>query len=105
MKKIPKIGLLYVLNWVLFVVFYALNIFDAVIFKTVSLSIAKLPFPETLRTILLTLWLTVPQSLILTAANKIYLKLPAKKFLLTQVIFAISVVMTVYIILYSIKIG
>lgn len=105
MKKIPKVALLYILNWVLFIIFYALDLFDAVIFKGVSLAIAQLPFPEILRTIILTLWIIVPQTLILTAANRTYLQLPTKKFLITQVLFAVSVVTVLYIILYNIKIG
>jgi hypothetical protein len=105
MKKIPKVLLLYVLNWVLFIVFYALQVFDALIFKTVSLSISQLPVVEVLRTIILVLWLIVPQTLVLTAANKTYLQLPAKKFILTQFIFGISVVLILYIVLSSLKIG
>ena len=105
MKKIPKVLLLYVLNWVLFIVFYALQVFDALIFKTVSISISQLPVVEVLRTIILVLWLIVPQTLVLTAANKTYLKLPVKKFILTQFIFGISVVLILYIVLSSLKIG
>ena len=105
MKKIPKVLLLYVLNWVLFIVFYAFQVFDALILKSVSLSIAQLPIVEILRSSILVLWLIVPQTLILTAANKMYLQLPPKKFILTQFIFGISVVLILYIVLNSLKIG
>lgn len=103
MKKIPKVALLYILNWVLFVVFFSFNIFDALIFKTVSVSISKLPIADGISTILLTLWMIVPQTLILTAANKMYLQLPAKKFIITQIFFAVSVVLVLYAVLMSAK--
>lgn len=105
MKKHPKVLLLYVLNWVLFVIFFALDIFDAYIFQSLAQSITNLPISKTFITILVTLWMIVPQTLILTAANKMYLRLPVKKFLLTQLLFGVSVVLVLYLALLNIKYG
>lgn len=98
MKKIPKILLLYIVNLLIFILLFASNFFNAFIFKAVSVSIAQLPFPEILRTVLLTFWMIVPQSLILATANKLYFRLAAKKFLLVQVLFAISIVLILLIV-------
>lgn len=103
MKKIPKVALLYVLNWVLFVTFFSFHIFDALIFKAVSVSISKLPIADSISTILITLWMIVPQTLILAAINKIYLQLSSRKFLITQIFFAVSVVLVLYAVLMNAK--
>ncbi len=98
-KKIPALGLLYILNLVIFILLFSLSIFDAYIFKFISLAIARIPFPEILRTILLTLWMIVPQTLLLLAVNKTYLRLSLQKFILTQVVFGVSIVLILYIVI------
>lgn len=98
--KISRISLLMVCNWVVFVLLYATEFFNAYIFKVVSVSISKLPFPMTIRSLLLVLWMIVPQTLIFTILNYYFFKIPTRKFVITQLLFASSVVLVLFIVFF-----
>jgi len=92
MKKIRPYILLLLFNWLIFIALFFTGFFHAFIFKVVAVRIANTPLPESIRTLILILWMSVPQTLFLSAINAKYFALTSKQFLIMQTLFASSVV-------------
>jgi hypothetical protein len=97
MRKISKIATLFIINLVIFIILFAAHVFDAYVFKSVSIKISHLPISSLLKTLLITSWMVVPQSILLFGLNNVYLRIPNRKFLITQILFAVSIVVVLFI--------
>lgn len=103
MKKFSKYFLLLLLNWLIFIVFYFLRLFDFMAFKAVSESLSSLPFPLIIRSILIVIWMIVPQTIALVGFNKMYLKIPTKQFIWNQLLFVCLLVLLLEAVLRAAK--
>lgn len=92
-KKISRYFLLFLLNFLIFSIFYFSNIFDAIVFKSVSKALSLVPSPAFIRSFLIVTWMIIPQTLALFAFNQWFSKIPTKKFMLLQSLFAIIIVL------------
>lgn len=103
MRKISRIAVLYISNLLFFMLAFGMHFFDAFVFKSISIKIAQLPFHSLFTSLLITLWMLVPQTIIFFGINRMFLKIPTKKFFIGQLLFAVSIVLILSVLLLTFK--